>query len=138
MKRYFLAIVAALALTSAMASAASASHEFSNRFQACYTAADAGSESKSACLSDELNAQTKAAADSHTATVRVLPVAEKQQFADDYVLWKKKILLDCSLFADKQTVAVERENTRKYCLIEQTLARLNGDDVIRQNKTFGK
>ncbi|AIY39408.1 hypothetical protein LT85_0248 [Collimonas arenae] len=138
MKNYRHVIIAALLLAPAISIAAPAGHDFSSQFQACYAAADASNEARSSCLADELNAQSKAAADSHAATAQILPGAERQAFTDDFVSWKKTILLDCSLFADKQTVAVERENTRKYCLIEKTLARLNGDDLIRQNKTFGK
>jgi hypothetical protein len=138
MKSYFLAIVAAITLAPSISIAAEASHDFSSAFTACYSATDASNASKSACLTDELNVQSKAVADAQLTTSQVLASSEKQQFADDFVEWKKKILLDCSLLADKQTIAIERENTRKYCLIQQTLARLNTNEEIRLSKTTGK
>lgn len=129
------ATIAALALVPAVSNAAPASHDFSSRFKTCYAAAG-NDESKSACLAAELDTQTKAVADTHQAAAQVLAGADRQQLADDFVEWKKTILLDCSLQADSQKVAVARENAREYCLIERSLAHRNADEVIRQNKTL--
>ncbi|MGB7192730.1 MAG: hypothetical protein WBD81_04670 [Collimonas pratensis] len=120
---------------SAVSGAAPANPDFSSRFKACYAAAG-NDESKSACLADELDAQSKAVADSHQAAAQALAGADKQKLADDFVEWKKSILLDCSLQADSQTVAVVRENARKYCLIERSLAHRSADELIRQDKTL--
>lgn len=137
MKCHFLVIIAALILMPALSSAAPASHDFSSRFKACYAAAGSD-ESKSACLAEELDAQNKAVADAHQAAAQVLTGADRQKLADDFVEWKKSILLDCSLQADSQKVAIVRENTRKYCLIERSLAHRNADEVIRQDKTLNR
>lgn len=135
MKCHFLITVAVLVLMSAVSGAAPANPDFSSRFKACYAAAG-NDESKSACLADELDAQSKAVADSHQAAAQALAGADKQKLADDFVEWKKSILLDCSLQADSQTVAVVRENARKYCLIERSLAHRSADELIRQDKTL--
>jgi hypothetical protein len=137
MKCHFLITVAALVLMPAISSAAPASPDFSGRFKACYAAAG-NDESKSACLAAELDTQTKAVADSHQAAAQALAGADKQKLADDFVEWKKSILLDCSLQADSQKVAVARENARKYCLIERSLTHRNADDIIRKDKTLNR
>ncbi|WP_304359695.1 hypothetical protein [Collimonas fungivorans] len=138
MKRYFLCLASAMLFAPAASMAATGSHDFSNIFKACYSAANASEESKSACLGDELTLQSKAVADLHQSTSELLAGAEKQQLADDFVGWKKTILLDCSIQADSKTVPLERENARKYCLIERTLGRMNGYETIRQDRTLGK
>ncbi|WP_211473069.1 hypothetical protein [Collimonas humicola] len=137
MKCHFLAIVAALILMPALSGAAPAGHDFSSRFKACYAAAGSD-ESKSACLAEELDLQNKAVADAHQAAVQALTGAGRQKLTDDFVEWKKSILLDCSLQADSQKVAVARENARKYCLIERSLAHRDADEVIRQDKTLNR
>jgi len=138
MKSYLLSLVAAMFFVPVISIAATGSHDFSNAFKACYSAANAGNESKSTCLSDELSLQSKAVADSHNSISQILTGAEKQQLSEDFVSWKKKILLDCSILAYSKTVPIERENTRKYCLIERTIGRLNSYDQIRQSKTLSQ
>lgn len=137
MKCHFLITVAALLLMPALSGAAPASPDFSSRFKACYAAAGSD-ESKSACLAAELDAQDKAVAAAHQAAAQALAGADRQKLADDFVEWKKSILLECSLQADSQKVAVVRENARKYCLIERSLAHRNADQVIRQDKTLNR
>lgn len=132
MKRYHPALMACILFAPVVSIAASAKHDFSNGFKACYAAANASSESKSACLDDELRLQSKAVADTHLSTLQALPSTEKKQFSDDFVTWKKTILLNCSLLADNKNVAIERENTRKYCLIENTIGRMNADGQVPQ------
>ncbi|WP_150119600.1 hypothetical protein [Collimonas pratensis] len=135
MKCHFLIAVAALVLMPALSGAAPASSDFSSRFKACYAAAG-NDESKSACLAAELDTQDKAVAAAHQAAAQALAGPDKQKLADDFVEWKKSILLDCSLQADSQKVAIVRENTRKYCLIERSLAHRSADEVIRQDKAL--
>ena len=136
MKRYFPYLVAAMLFVPFASSAATGSHDFSNIFKACYAAADTSEESKSACLGEELTLQSKAAAELHQSTSQLLSGAERQQLADDFVAWKKNILLDCSIQADSKTVPLERENAREYCLIERTIGRMDAYEAIRQDKTL--
>ncbi|MFJ2987213.1 hypothetical protein ACIPF8_05065 [Collimonas sp. NPDC087041] len=138
MKSHLLSVAMLVFSIPAISNAAPGGHDFSPQFNACYAAANGGTASKAACLADELDRQNRAAEESHEQTSKLLAGTEKKQFADDFVEWKKNILLDCSLQADNRTVPIERENARKSCLIERTIGRLNGDDLIRQNKTSAK
>ncbi|MET3133846.1 hypothetical protein AAKU55_004136 [Oxalobacteraceae bacterium GrIS 1.11] len=132
MKIVLLSLLAALLLAPLGAGAAPLRHDFSSQFKRCYAAADADNAAKDACLEEELNGQSKALADSQEATLQLLAGAEKQEFSDDFLSWKKTILLDCSILSDSKTVPLERENVRKYCLIERTIGRLNTDEEMRQ------
>ncbi len=125
MKSYLSFFIAAIFFVPVLSIAASGSHDFSSGFKACYAAANASSESKATCLDDELKLQSKAVADAHASILQTLPSTGKKQFSDDFSTWKKTILLNCSLLADDKTVPVERENSRKYCLIENNIGRLN-------------
>ncbi|MFC5475474.1 hypothetical protein [Paraherbaspirillum soli] len=138
MKITFPPLLAVMFFVPAMAIAAPGNHDFSKQFKACYAAAKTSNEAKSSCLSDELDRQSKAVADLHDASAQSLADTDKQQLADDFAEWKKAILLDCSILADGKTVPIERENARKYCLIERTIGRLNSYELIRQDKTLVK
>lgn len=138
MKRHFIFFAAAMFFVPLASIAATGSHDFSNGFKTCLAAANTSEKSKSACLSDELNLQSKAVAALHQSISQSLAGAKKQQLADDFVEWKKTILLDCSIQADNKTVPIERENTRKYCLIERTIGRMDAYELLRQDQSPGR
>ncbi len=138
MKRHFIFLAAAMFFVPLASIAATGSHDFSSGFKSCFAAANTSEESKSTCLRDELNLQSKAVAALHQSISRSLAGAKKQQLADDFVEWKKTILLDCSILADNKTVPIERENTRKYCLIERTIGRMDAYELLRQDTSPGR
>ncbi|WP_092416684.1 hypothetical protein [Collimonas sp. OK307] len=138
MKHHFIFFAAAMFFVPLASIAATGSHDFSNGFKTCLAAANTSEKSKSACLSDELNLQSKAVVALHQSISQSLAGAKKQQLADDFVEWKKTILLDCSIQADNKTVPIERENTRKYCLIERTIGRMDAYELLRQDQSPGR